>query len=187
MFETHSISRDNEAGLATGWLEGALSEAGRRFAAAIGERRPDADLVVASELGRARETADLAFPGRAVPVRLDPRLRACNYGDGNGMPGARLIAGRRRRIDLPFPGGESDRQVVDRVASLLEELARRPNGTVVVLIGHSATRWALAHLLEGTALEDLVDAPFALQAGWTYHLPRGWTGRDATLSRQGGR
>lgn len=89
VFETHSISRDNEAGLATGWLDSALSEAGRRLAPAIGERHPDADLVVASDLGRARETADLAFAGRAVPVRLDPRQRECNYGDGNGMPVAR--------------------------------------------------------------------------------------------------
>jgi hypothetical protein len=41
-------------------------------------------------------------------------------------------------------------------------------GRTVLIVGHSATRWALDHLLAGRALEDLVDAPFAWQPGWLY-------------------
>jgi alpha-ribazole phosphatase/probable phosphoglycerate mutase len=43
----------------------------------------------------------------------------------------------------------------------------------VVLIAHSANRWALQCLLEGARLEDLVDAPFDWQEGWLYRLPTG--------------
>jgi len=39
VFETHAISTDNEAGIATGWLEGQLSEEGRRLARRLGDRR----------------------------------------------------------------------------------------------------------------------------------------------------
>ena len=36
-----------------------------------------------------------------------------------------------------------------------------------MVIGHSATRWALDNLLNGTALEALV-GPFDWQEGWEY-------------------
>jgi hypothetical protein len=35
VYETHSISVDNERGVATGWLPGELSVAGRQLAAAL--------------------------------------------------------------------------------------------------------------------------------------------------------
>jgi broad specificity phosphatase PhoE len=38
-YETHSTSVDNERGVATGWLDGELSELGRDQARALGERR----------------------------------------------------------------------------------------------------------------------------------------------------
>ena len=41
VFETHSISTDNEAGIATGWLPGRLSESGRTAARELGARRRD--------------------------------------------------------------------------------------------------------------------------------------------------
>jgi broad specificity phosphatase PhoE len=36
VFETHSLTTDNKAGLATGWLDGRLSERGRVLAAELG-------------------------------------------------------------------------------------------------------------------------------------------------------
>jgi len=41
VYETHSTTLDNEAGIATGWLPGELSETGRRQARELGERRRD--------------------------------------------------------------------------------------------------------------------------------------------------
>ena len=51
VYETHSTTTDNEMGVATGWLPGRLSEAGRELARALGERRRDDGL--AAEIGRA--------------------------------------------------------------------------------------------------------------------------------------
>lgn len=36
MYETHSLTADNEKGIATDWLPGRLSDQGRRFAAEHG-------------------------------------------------------------------------------------------------------------------------------------------------------
>jgi broad specificity phosphatase PhoE len=181
IYETHSITTDNEAGFATGWLPGRLSENGRRLARDLGVRHRGGAIaaVFVSDLARAVETAEIAFAGSGIQIHRDARLRECSYGVLNGMPVARLAAERSRHVDEPFPEGESYRQVVDRTRDLLRDLAARRDGRTIVIIAHSANKWALDHLLEGVALEDLVDVPFAWQAGWRYTLPTGWTGTDS--------
>jgi 2,3-bisphosphoglycerate-dependent phosphoglycerate mutase len=92
IYETHSWSTDNEAGVATGWLPGALSERGRRAAAELGRRRRSDRLtaVYVSDLDQAVQTASIAFAGNGVPVFQDARLREVNYGELNGMPAQHL-------------------------------------------------------------------------------------------------
>ena len=170
VFETHSISVDNERGVATGWLDGALSDEGRRLAVTLGERRRDIDVVYVSDLGRAVETAEIAFGGTDIPVRLDARLRECNYGELNGMPVARLDEERLQRIDAPYPGGESYRQCVDRVRSFLADVVRDCAGQQVLLIGHSATWAGLEHQINERPLETLFASRMAWQEGWTYTI-----------------
>lgn len=176
VFETHSISTDNEIGVATGWLDGALSERGAALARALGERRRDdgIDAVVSSDLARARQTTEIAFGESGIPVCYDWRLRECNYGDWNGMPVTTLCDERGKRIRSPFPGGESYEDVINRMTAFLLDLARDHDGRRVVVIGHSATRWALDHLLGGHPLRHVVEASFDWQEGWTYLLPGGW-------------
>ena len=172
VYETHSVTTDNEAGIATGWLDGELSEAGREQARALGERRRDDGLAVVftSDLGRAIETADIAFAGSDLPRREDARLRECNYGELNGHPVAEIDAIKPTRIDEPYPGGESYRDVVERTRAFLGDLAGEFNGTRVLVIAHAANRWSLQHLLGGVPLEELVTAPFDWQEGWEYAL-----------------
>jgi len=170
VFETHSISEDNERGIATGWLPGALSARGRELAAELGRRRRDTtDVVLTSDLRRAVETAEIAFTGCAVPIHQDVRLRECNYGDLNGATVSDVHARRLDHLTEPFPNGQSYTDCVDGVRSFLEDLAEY-DGRRVLVVGHSATRWALEHLLLGTPLRDAIMAPFAWQAGWEYPL-----------------
>jgi broad specificity phosphatase PhoE len=175
VYETHSTTTDNEAGIATGWLEGRLSDRGRRQAEALGERRRDdgIEAVYSSDLGRAVETAQIAFGGSEIPIFEDRRLRECDYGTLNGRPVPEIDAVRLDHVDEPFPGGESYRDVVERTRSFLGDLPEELDGARVVLIAHSANRWALEHLLEGKELEELVNAPFDWQEGWYYRLDPG--------------
>jgi len=173
IFETHSITVDNEAGIATGWLPGRLSAAGREAAQHLGERRQNDSIaaVFVSDLARAVETAEIALAGSSIPIIQDARLRECNYGEWNGTSVARLAAERSRHIDEPWPGGQSYREVVEQTRDFLRDLIAGWDGQKVLLIAHSANRWALDHLLHGTPLEDLVDAPFNWQEGWPYMTP----------------
>lgn len=172
VYETHAITTDNEAGIATGWNPGTLSAAGRAAAAELGSRRRDDGLaaVFVSDLARAVETASIAFGVTDLPVAEDPRLRECDYGSLNGLPVARLDEERVRHVDEPWPGGESYREVVDRTASLVDDLRAGWDGRRVLLIAHSANQFALEHLLHGRDLGELVAAGMTWQPGWEYVL-----------------
>lgn len=174
VFETHATTRDNEAGIASGWLPGELSGEGVRNAADLGERRRHDGIAViyASDLHRAVQTTRIALGDSGIPIRTDQRLRECNYGDLNG---ARVEALRPRTayIDQPFPGGQSYREVVAQTANFLTDLLDQHDGLRVLVISHSANRWALDHLLHDKPLEALVEAPFRWQEGWEYSLPPG--------------
>jgi broad specificity phosphatase PhoE len=171
VFETHATTVDNELGRATGWLPGELSAAGRLQAAELGRRRRDDGLaaVLTSDLRRAVETVAIAL-GDTVPVLHDWRLRECDYGEWNGAPRDQVLADRLRFVDEPYPGGESWRQAVDRVAAVTDDVRRRwPDGRVLV-VGHVATRWGLQVALTGERLERLAEQEFTWQPGWQFGL-----------------
>ena len=169
VYETHSTTVDNEAGRATGWLPGELSELGREQAARLGERRRDDGLaaVYTSDLARAVETAEIAFAATTIPIIRERRLRECNYGALNGRPRDEVHA---RGPDERYPGGESWREAVERVKELLEELTRMRDGERVLLIGHMSAWYALESRTKNLPLEDVFGTRMAWQEGWEYRL-----------------
>ena len=174
VFETHSISTDNEAGIATGWLDGRLSEAGRQYARELGARRRSerVDAVHTSDLRRAVETAEIAFAGSDIEIRHDWRLRECNYGKLNGVPVELLERDRPHHVD---DHGRRER-AIDRSSSgfrisCATSPTRRARGgswssDTPRLDGRSTT------LLHGVPLETLMSSPFDRQEGWVYSFNR---------------
>ena len=172
VFETHSIIEDNEHCVASGWHHSRLSARGRMLSRELGLRRgaDNIQAVFTSDLGRAVETAQIAFEGLPVPILCDWRLRECDYGEKNGRPVAEVHGDRRRFLDEPYPNGESWRQAVHRVGRFLPDLRLRWEGARVLVIGHVATHWGFDHLLNGIALEELATADFVWREGWEYRL-----------------
>lgn len=170
VYETHATTEDNVAGIATGWLPGRLSAAGREQAAELGRRRTGDGVaaVFCSDLARAVATASIAFDGTGIPVLLDWRLRECDYGSLNGSSAAQMHAHRAAYADVPYPGGESWRQATARVGRFVADLPLRWSGQRVLVIGHVATRWGLEIAVAGTPLEELLSRDFAWQPGWEY-------------------
>jgi hypothetical protein len=147
------------------------------------------------------EVLPLPSPGDVfTDVRGDDRtMRASYHQVGTrqdpGQRARRPAARRRDQRDLHFgprPGGGDGRDRLRRTGhsgipihwdARLREcdygdwngmLARDYDGHRVLIVGHSATRWALQHLLEETPLDALVAAPFEWREGWTFLLPDGW-------------
>jgi len=174
IFEYHSTSVDNEAGVASGWRDPPLSPAGREQAKELGERRQgqEIDAVLCSDLRRAVETAEIAF-GATISVHPDPRLREYNYGTLTGSPPELINTERPHRVDTPFPEGESLRDVTQRVRDFLDDLARDWDGKCVLVIGHGATKRALHHLLAGMSVEEAASQTFTWEPvppSWRYIL-----------------
>jgi broad specificity phosphatase PhoE len=157
VYATHATSTDNLAGIASGHADPDLAPRGIEECAERAARWATRtfEVVVASDLLRARRTAELSLEGRNIPIRIDPRLRECDYGDLNGAPRSEVDAIRASRVSEPFPGGgESYEDVAVRIRSLLDGLAREyPRGTVL-LIGHHAPYVALEHIARGVPLSD---------------------------------
>jgi broad specificity phosphatase PhoE len=76
----------------------------------------------------------------------------------------------RYHIDVPYASGESWREAITRVEWFLHDLTPW-KGERVLVVGHTATRWALDHLINGIPIEASVTEPFAWRGGWEYKVP----------------
>jgi len=134
----HGPTAWNEAGRIQGRSDPELSPAGRakvagwRLPAWAAEAR-----WICSPLRRARETAGLLQSGS---VATEPRLAEMDWGDWEGRKlaelraelGAEMTFNEERGLDFRPPGGESPREVQDRLRPLLAELAAATTDTVAV-------------------------------------------------------
>lgn len=171
----HSITTDNEDGLATGWLPGELSPEGIRRAKDVGERLKDAqfDMVFCSDLARAVHSTELFFGGR-FPVVQDDRLREANYGDYNGQPHALFKEHMQDYIDQPFPNGESYRDVEARLQSFVDFLRTEYDGQHVAIVAHQGPQLALDVILKGKSWQQAITEDWrktgSWQPGWEYEI-----------------
>ena len=171
VFEAHSTSLDNEKHLSSGWNDVELSPLGIEQAKDLGERRKDEkfDAIFCSDLQRSYKTAEIAF-GNKFPIIHDKRLRECNYGDLTQNPSAQVNQEKLKRIDTPFPNGESYEQTSERMKSFLKDLVKNYSGKRVMIIGHRATQYGLEHWIKGIPLQEVIPASWKWQPGWIYKL-----------------
>lgn len=124
----------------------------------IALRLPRPAFWIVSPLSRTRLTADAIFAAGypRTKTAVEPAMIEQNLGAWQGLGHAELPA-RLVRPAHPFwplaggerpPGGESMADVVHRVGSSLESLARRHAGSDIVIVSHGgAIRAAVAHAL----------------------------------------
>lgn len=118
------------------------------------------DLCVTTELLRTRRTAELALPGRDVPVEVwpglnDPRAGAFEGGLLDDYRGWAWEAGSAE----PVPGGgESRLAVVARCARSYRELLERPEPSILAVVHALPIAYLLA-AVEGVAPAARMDRP----------------------------
>ena len=144
----------------------------------VAAMRPD--LLITSDLARARQTAERIVALAGGPLRQDVRLRERNLGHWQGLTRdevaarypdefADWLAGR----DVTRRGGESRKEVAERALELVDEL---PEVAVTVLVSHGATAMCLSAALLGLPQTPSILAPLA-NCHWTElrDAGTGWT------------
>ncbi len=156
----HGPTPWNALGRIQGRTDIALGAAGR---ALVGRWRPPPRIAgadwVCSPLARARETA--ALLGAADPA-IEPRLIEMDWGAWEGQTlaalraagGSALAENEARGLDFRPEGGESPRQVQDRLRPWLAEVAQAARPTT-----------AVTH-------KGVIRALFALATGWDMIAPQ---------------
>ena len=144
----HGRTTANHRGLLQGRVDNPLDELGRAQAAAAAAAIGHVDRVVASPLARAQQTAD-AFGRR---IETDDRFMELNYGDWDELPvrDVRPETWREWRSDVDFrpPGGETLKELGDRVRAGLDALLESASGETIVMVSHvspmkAGVAWAL--------------------------------------------
>lgn len=171
IFEAHGTTFDNEAHIASGHNDVALSPLGEKQSREMAERykKDSFDAIFCSDLERAYRSAEIAFGGK-TPIIKDARLRECDYGDYTKKPSAEVEKEKLLHIITPFPRGESYVQTTARMKDFLLDTLKNYDGKRIMIIGHRATQYGLENLIKGISLEQIISAPWKWQPGWAYEL-----------------
>lgn len=170
----HSTTTDNEQKIATGWLSGELSEAGKKQAKELGNQVDGKafDVMYCSDLKRAIDSAELGFKGKC-PIIWDVRLRECNYGVLNGTTKP-FKHGLVYYVNEAHPSGESYLDVERRISELLADIKKQHDGKRVAFMAHEAPQLALEVILNGKTWDSAIAENWrnvgGWQPGWTYRL-----------------
>lgn len=154
----HGETPYNAQGRFTGQSDIPLSTLGEQQAEALAERLSAVrfDVIVSSDLQRARATAQAIARRHGLPVEEDTDLREIAFGAWEGATYAEALARhvaevQRWEIDPTIhapPGGETVTQLHERVTRALERWrGRYPRGTVLWAVHGGVIEVLLCHLL----------------------------------------
>src|SRR5262245_9921121 len=142
----HGETSANVDGIWHGSLDTPLTERGRSQAERVAEHlartRADATALYASPLARARDTASPIAQRLGLAPRYEDDLREYDLGAWEGKSYAELVREHRifermrREPDWQPGGGESARQVAERLAARLAAIAAQHAGERVIVVTH---------------------------------------------------
>ncbi len=152
----HGITEWNILGIAQGSSNIPLNKTGREQATALSERLAadeDWDLIIASDLDRARETAEIVGDKLGLPVsHFDQRLREMNGGEIEGTTEDERVekwGADWRSLDL---GMETHEAAAERSVATLQDIVKEHPGKRVLVVSHGG--------LIGLTLKSLLPEQF---------------------------
>jgi probable phosphoglycerate mutase len=165
----HGETEWNSQGRFQGHLNSVLNPGGLAQAEALGGRLAQErfDLLLSSDLGRARQTASAIAMRTGHEIVVEPRLRERNMGIFQGLTPDEVEARypndfarfRSRDPDYVIPDGESMRQLFERSVACFTELAERHAGLTLATVTHGGVLAMLYRHAKAMPLETPRDFP----------------------------
>ena len=116
----------------------------------------EVDLCVHTRFGRTRQTAEIAFGDRRVPLIEEPLLDDIDVGDFEGETLEAYHAWKHSHArEVAFPGGESLDDAALRYAQAFRRLLKLPHDTLLVVTHEIPIRYAL----NGAGGSNSLDGP----------------------------
>lgn len=122
-------------------------------------KKEDIDLIVSSDLERARQTSEIISHITKARVVFDKRLREFDAGDLKGLKSEEIWKHLCDDDDLAFcvlPNGESFADVRKRAYGCLVELERKHKNKTIVIVSHEFPLMLLEWTLKGMEIEDII-------------------------------
>lgn len=145
----HGVTPWNKADRFQGRVDIGLSPEGEEQALLLAKRLASEELhaIYASDLKRAWETAVRIGSGRGIPIIPEPGLRELHFGDWEGLTYSEVQAQYpemlKRWEEDPWSetphGGESLRQLTERVGGVLQEIVHKHSGQTVLVVAHGGS------------------------------------------------
>jgi probable phosphoglycerate mutase len=161
----HGRTDGNVRQMLVGRTDIPLDDEGVRQAAAVGayfHRQPRPDVIVASPLQRARNTAQAISDLVGIPVEIEPELAELNFGTYEGRLWAELMDQEPSfvsqfsdwDIDVHWPGGERLSEFHNRVRSAFSRLAATYANHSAIVVSHGGVMGSFISQLLGTPPND---------------------------------
>jgi broad specificity phosphatase PhoE len=142
----HGETDWNASGRLQGHTDRPLNDYGRRQAADLAAQLETDEVaaIYASDLSRAKETAEILGARLGLPVVLDPDLRERNWGSWEG-----LTPGERDAVAFE---GEAPEEHRERMLQAVGRIGERHPGELVVVVTHGGSMRRIQAAVMGMAL-----------------------------------
>lgn len=165
IFIRHGETNWNAEGRWQGQVDVPINSTGHqqaRATAAALELRP-ISAVYSSDLTRAQESAGYLAEKFNLPVQTDLRLREIHQGDWQGMKTSEIQTKyllkfqdrAKKPLEIAAPGGETVREVGDRLLSFLKEIIKKYPESTVAVVTHGFVMALIQVLLKRAPFEEI--------------------------------
>ena len=147
----HGETIDNARQIMQGQTQGCLNEQGREQAQQVAQRLADEafDAIIASDLRRAVQTAEIIAVPHGLPVSPTPLLRERDWGSFTG----RFIPDLKGEV---WPDDiESEQSLLQRAADFLQYITTTYPGKRVVAVGHGIINKAILAVSAGCTMREV--------------------------------
>lgn len=154
----HGQTDWNSRNLVCGSTNLPLTEKGMEQAEALGERVKNLgiDVIIASPMIRAQQTAKTVSDATGLPIITDERLREHDYGAFEGVDRSKdEYWAQKYQFAAKFPKGESVLQLAQRVYNVIDDVKSTYPDKTVLLVCHGG----VSRMIK-TYFEDMTNEEF---------------------------